>query len=187
MSGDFAVIGLGQFGRAVALSLVREGAAVLAIDQLQERAQMVEAEVDAVACADATNELALEELGARITAIDGVKDTTFANWFGGAYQKPENQVFSFAVAPNYLDIYPEMEVSAEHRKAFADTKNGALVGEGLARKFGWKVGDTVPMQSTIFPDKNGSQNWPFQIVGVIIGCIVVLVLMTYQIKRKNCW
>lgn len=106
-------------------------------------------------------------LGARIGQIDGVKDTTFANWFGGAYQKPENQVFSFAVAPNYLDIYPEMEVSAEHRKAFAETKDGALVGEGLARRFGWKVGDQVPMQSTIFPDRNGSQNWPFKIVGVI--------------------
>ncbi|KQW51851.1 MULTISPECIES: ABC transporter permease [unclassified Roseateles] len=106
-------------------------------------------------------------LGGRITQIDGVKDTTFANWFGGAYQKPENQVFSFAVAPNYLDIYPEMEVSAEHRKAFAETKDGALVGEGLARRFGWKVGDQVPMQSTIFPDKNGSQNWPFKIVGLI--------------------
>lgn len=106
-------------------------------------------------------------LGARIGQIDGVKDTTFANWFGGAYQKPENQVFSFAVAPNYLDIYPEMEVSAEHRKAFADTKDGALVGEGLARRFGWKVGDQVPMQSTIFPDRNGSQNWPFKIVGII--------------------
>ena len=51
MSGEFAVIGLGQFGRAVALSLVREGAAVLAIDQLEERAQLVESEVDAVACA----------------------------------------------------------------------------------------------------------------------------------------
>ena len=63
MSGEFAVIGLGQFGRAVALSLVREGAAVLAIDQLQERAQMVESEVDAVACADATDERALDELG----------------------------------------------------------------------------------------------------------------------------
>jgi trk system potassium uptake protein TrkA len=63
MSGEFAVIGLGQFGRAVALSLVREGAAVLAIDKEQERAQMVEAEVDAVACADATDERALDELG----------------------------------------------------------------------------------------------------------------------------
>jgi len=106
-------------------------------------------------------------LGNRIQQIDGVKDVTFANWFGGAYQKPENQVFSFAVAPNYLDIYPEMEVSAEHRKAFAETKNGALIGEGLAKRFGWKVGDQVPMQSTIFPDKNGSQNWPFTIVGII--------------------
>ena len=63
MSGDFAIIGLGQFGRAVALSLVREGAAVLAIDQLEERAQLVESEVDAVACADATDERALNELG----------------------------------------------------------------------------------------------------------------------------
>ena len=106
-------------------------------------------------------------LGARIAQIDGVKDATFANWFGGAYQKPENQVFSFAVATNYLDIYPEMEVSAEARKAFAETKDGALVGEGLAKRFGWKVGDQVPMQSTIFPDRNGSQNWPFKIVGFI--------------------
>ena len=106
-------------------------------------------------------------LGARIAAIDGVKDVAYANWFGGAYQKPENAVFSFAVSPNYLDIYPEMEVSAEHRKAFAETKNGALVGEDLAKKFGWKVGDQVPMQSTIFPDRNGSQNWAFTIAGII--------------------
>lgn len=106
-------------------------------------------------------------LGSRITQVDGVKDTTFANWFGGAYQDPHNQVFSFAVAPNYLDIYPEMEVSAEHRKAFAETKIGALVGEGLAKRFGWKVGDQLPMQSTIFPDKSGSLNWTFKIVGLV--------------------
>jgi putative ABC transport system permease protein len=106
-------------------------------------------------------------LGQRITQIDGVKDTTWANWFGGAYQKPENQVFSFAVAPNYLDIYPEMEVSPEARKAWAETKDGVIVGEGLVRRFGWKVGDTVPMISTIFPDRSGSQNWNFKIVGVI--------------------
>ncbi|MEH0167096.1 ABC transporter permease [Paucibacter sp. JuS9] len=106
-------------------------------------------------------------LSNRITQVDGVKDTTYANWFGGAYQDPHNQVFSFAVAPNYLDIYPEMEVSAEHRKAFAETRTGAIVGEGLAKRFGWKVGDTIPMQSTIFPDKSGSLNWSFKIVGLI--------------------
>lgn len=106
-------------------------------------------------------------LGARIAQVDGVKDTTYANWFGGAYQDPHNQVFSFAVAPNYLDVYPEMEVSAEARKAFAETRSGALVGEALAKRFGWKVGDQVPLQSTIFPDKNGSLNWSFKVVGLI--------------------
>ena len=106
-------------------------------------------------------------LGARIAQVDGVKDTTYANWFGGAYQDPHNQVFSFAVAPNYLDIYPEMQVSPEARKAFAETRTGALVGEDLAKRFGWKVGDRVPLQSTIFPDKSGSLNWSFQVVGLI--------------------
>src|SRR5471030_2121068 len=62
-----------------------------------------------------------QSLEARIAQVPGVKTVTYANWFGGAYQDPHNQVFSFAVAPNYLDLYPEMEVSAEQRKAFADT------------------------------------------------------------------
>jgi len=106
-------------------------------------------------------------LGSRIAQVDGVKDTTWANWFGGAYQDPHNQVFSFAVAPNYLDIYPEMEVSAEGRKAFAETRTGVLVGEALAKRYGWKVGDQLPLQSTIFPDKSGSLNWSFKIVGLI--------------------
>lgn len=106
-------------------------------------------------------------LSNRIQQIDGVKDVAFANWFGGAYQKPENAVFSFAVSPNYVDMYPEMEVSPAHRQAFAATKDGVLVGEALTRKFGWKVGDQVPMISTIFPDRNGSQNWTFKIVGII--------------------
>lgn len=63
MSGDFAVVGLGQFGRAVALHLVDQGAAVLAIDVDPERAKMVETSVDAVVVADAADERALAELG----------------------------------------------------------------------------------------------------------------------------
>src|ERR1043165_8031750 len=84
--------------------------------------------------------------------VPGVKAVTHANWFGGAYQDRHNQVFSFAVAPNYLDLYPEIAVGEAERKAFADTRTGALVGEGLAKRFHWKVGDRIPMQSTIFPD-----------------------------------
>ena len=103
----------------------------------------------------------------RIQAVDGVKMVTYANWFGGAYQDPHNQVFSFAVAPNYLDAYPEMVVTDQAKQAFASTRIGALVGEGLARRFNWKVGDKIPLQSTIFPDRSGSKNWQFEIVGLI--------------------
>ncbi len=106
-------------------------------------------------------------LQAQITRVDGVKNVTFANWFGGAYQDPHNQVFTFAVAPNYLDIYPEISVSDAERKAFAETRTGALVGEKLAQRYKWKVGDRVPLQSQIFPDRNGSKNWQFDIVGIL--------------------
>ncbi|MFL6696669.1 MAG: ABC transporter permease [Vitreoscilla sp.] len=108
-----------------------------------------------------------QSLGARIAQVPGVKSVTYANWFGGAYQDPHNQVFSFAVAPNYLDLYPEMAVSAAERKAFDDTRTGVLVGEGLAQRFHWKVGDRIPMQSTIFPDRSGSKNWVFDVEGII--------------------
>ena len=106
-------------------------------------------------------------LQARIGQVEGVKNVTFANWFGGAYQDPHNQVFTIAVAPNYLDIYPEVSVSDAERKAFAATRTGALVGEKLAQRYHWKVGDRVPLQSQIFPDRSGSKNWQFDIVGIL--------------------
>ncbi len=106
-------------------------------------------------------------LNDRIARTDGVKQVTYANWFGGAYQKPENQIFSFAVAPNYLDLYPEIEVDPAQRKAFDATRTGILVGEGLMKRFGWKVGQKIPLMSTIFPNSDGSKNWAFDIVGVM--------------------
>ncbi|MBB3196506.1 ABC transporter permease [Roseateles terrae] len=106
-------------------------------------------------------------LESRIGQVDGVQKLTYANWFGGAYQDPRNAVFSFAVAPNYVDMYPEMRVTDEALKAFASTRTGALVGERLAKKFNWKVGDRIPLQSTIYPDRSGNKNWEFEIVGLI--------------------
>ena len=108
-----------------------------------------------------------QALQAQIARVDGVKGVTYANWFGGAYQDPHNQVFSFAVPPNYLDLFPEVEVSPAERKKFEETRIGVLVGAQLAERFKWKVGDKIPLQSTIFPDKSGSKNWPFEVVGIL--------------------
>src|SRR3546814_4445929 len=63
----------------------------------------------------------------RIRQVDGVRDVTYANWFGGASQDPRNQTFSLAVAPNYLDLYPEIEVYAAEREALARHRHGVLV------------------------------------------------------------
>ena len=106
-------------------------------------------------------------LNDRITQVPGVKQVSYANWFGGAYQDPHNQIFSFAVADNYLDLYPEMAVSAAQRKAFASTRTGVLVGETLMTRFGWKVGQKLPLQSTIFTSSDGTKNWSFDIVGTL--------------------
>ncbi|TWI01815.1 putative ABC transport system permease protein [Luteimonas cucumeris] len=103
----------------------------------------------------------------RIKQVDGVQAATYANWFGGAYQDPRNQIFSFAVAPNYLDLYPEIEVDPKQREAFDNTRTGILVGELLMKRFGWKVGQKIPLQSTIFPNRDGSKNWSFDIVGTM--------------------
>lgn len=102
----------------------------------------------------------------QIANVPGVRDVAYANWFGGMYQEPKNFVFSYAVSDNYLDVYPEIKLSAAQRKAFDDTRTGVVIGEALAKKYGWKVGDKIPLQSTIFPRKNGDKTWPFDIVGI---------------------
>ena len=102
----------------------------------------------------------------QIANVPGVRDVAYANWFGGMYQEPKNFVFSYAVSENYLDVYPEIQLRAAQRKAFDDTRTGVVIGEALAKKYGWKVGDKIPLQSTIFPRKNGDKTWPFDIVGV---------------------
>ncbi|MGN6739392.1 ABC transporter permease [Dyella sp.] len=107
-----------------------------------------------------------QALQSRIAGVPGVRDVAYANWFGGIYQDPKNFVFSYAVSPNYLDVYPEIQLTPEQRKAFDNTRTGVVVGPVLAKKYGWKVGDKIPLQSTIFPQKNGDKTWQFDIVGI---------------------
>ncbi len=107
-----------------------------------------------------------QSLIARVQAVPGVKKVTWANWFGGYYKDPKNQGINIAVGDDYFSIYPELVVSDEARQAFDRTRTGALVGEALARRFGWKVGDKAVVTGAIFPDKaSGETTWTFDIVG----------------------
>jgi len=101
-----------------------------------------------------------------IRAVPGVADVTYANWFGGIYQDPKNFFPNEAVAANFLDAYPEWQFTPAARAAFRSTRTGAVVGAALARQFNWKVGDRIPLQATIFPQKNGSNTWTLDLVGI---------------------
>jgi putative ABC transport system permease protein len=103
---------------------------------------------------------------AQIRRIPGVEQVAFANWFGGIYQERKNFFANFAVSPDYLDMYPEFVLPEEQRQAFLDTRTGAIVGNNLAKRYGFKVGDRIPLQATIFPHRNGDNTWTFDLVGI---------------------
>jgi putative ABC transport system permease protein len=103
---------------------------------------------------------------ARLQAVPGVEMVTHNTWFNGIYQDPSNFFANIAVEPEpYLKVYPEFKVPPEQMKAWLDDRQGALVGKDLAARFGWKVGDRVPLQGTIYRPKSGDV-WEFNISGI---------------------
>lgn len=107
----------------------------------------------------------------RVRSLEGVRQTTHFNWFGGYFQDPKNFMVVMAVEPEtYMQVYDDqINVPADARQAFIRERTGALVGESMLKKWGWKVGDRVPVMSNIFTQKNGSRTWDFTIVGTFTG------------------
>jgi putative ABC transport system permease protein len=104
----------------------------------------------------------------RIEQVPGVVGVASADWFGSKYQNESNAFPVFAVDPaRYLDLYPEFTVYPAQREAFARTRTGALAGRRLATRFGWKVGQKLPISSEIHANRDGTMNWEFDLVGII--------------------
>jgi putative ABC transport system permease protein len=105
---------------------------------------------------------------AQIASVPGVTNVTFANWFGGYYQDLKNQIITYAAdMPTYLKIFPEIQVTEEQRQALFNTRTGALVGKKIADKYGWKVGDKIPISSAIWVKRSdNTSNWTFDVVGI---------------------
>lgn len=105
-----------------------------------------------------------------IERIDGVDLVTHQSWFGGIYQQPSNFFAQFAVEPEpFLDLYPEYVLSEEGKAAWLSQRTGVIIGSGLAKRFGWSVGDRVPLIVPIWVQKDGSQNWTFDISAIYEG------------------
>ena len=100
-----------------------------------------------------------------IKSTPGVRDVTWANWFGGIYKDPKNFFGQFAVDPeSYLRMYPEVILSPEEREAFLADRTGCIVGDGLAKKYGWQIGERIVIQPGI--PVYGSLDYPFTIRGI---------------------
>jgi putative ABC transport system permease protein len=111
-----------------------------------------------------------ESYKARIANLDGVGAVAHGTWFGGIYQDPKNFFAQMAVEPeDYLAMYPEFLLPAEQKQAWLDTRAGAIVGRSTANRFGFKIGDKVPIQATFWVKENGSRSWEFDVVGIYDG------------------
>lgn len=98
----------------------------------------------------------------RLRAIPGVEGVTWANWFGGRYGDGRRFFAQFAVdAESYLELYPEISIPEDQKAAFLRERGSAVVGERLLEVFGWRLGQDITIQGTIFPG-----DWTFTIRGV---------------------
>jgi putative ABC transport system permease protein len=111
-----------------------------------------------------------ESYKARMERIPGVSLVTHQTWFGGVYQDPKNFFMQNPVIPGeFLEMHPEFVLAPEQKKAWLQTRTGAIVGRKTADRFHWKIGDKVPIRSSIFPKEGGSDVWEFDIVGIYDG------------------
>ena len=126
----------------------------------------------------------------QVRQIEGVTDITHANWFGGYYQEVRNQFATFATDPeSWLRVYPkEFELPEDQKKAWIADRTGAIVGADTAKKYGFKVGQRVPIQGTIYRRPDGGP-WEFTIDGIydssIKGADKTNLLFHYQYLRET--
>jgi putative ABC transport system permease protein len=95
----------------------------------------------------------------RLAAVEGVKGVSWANWFGGWYQDPKVFFANFAVdGPSFLALYPELQVPEDQKQEWLRDRAGAVVGVDLMEKYGWRLGQNVVLNGTIYPGE-----WQFTI------------------------
>jgi putative ABC transport system permease protein len=117
----------------------------------------------------------------KLASTPGVRSVAIASWFGGSLRAkqvdlsaPANDAPDFAnffanfaiEAPEYLAMYPEYQVPAAEKQAFLDDQRGCLIGRDLAKRFGWKVGDTFFLESFIPPYRKPDGPFEFVVRGI---------------------
>ena len=106
-----------------------------------------------------------------VREVEGIAATSYAAWFGGYYQEPRNRLHTIAVEPHsYLAVYgDDLSLTEDARSTFIRERDSVLVGEAMAARFGWKVGDQVPIVNPRIARSDGAAGWTFRIAGIVQG------------------
>jgi len=100
----------------------------------------------------------------KMMTIPGIKAITHNNWLGGVYQDEKNFFPQFAIdIENQRTVFPEQVVPEDEWKTFINDRQGAIAGARTAKRFGWKIGDRIPIKTTIF---GGNGSWQFNLDGI---------------------
>ena len=103
----------------------------------------------------------------RMQTVKGVRNIAHLSFFGGYFQDAKNVIPAFATNVDKLAVvYPELNITPAQIEAMRTTRPGALIGRPLAKKYGWKVGDQIPVGTTLWPNNEGRNSWTFDIVGI---------------------
>ncbi len=98
----------------------------------------------------------------KIEKVPGVESISYANWFGGVYIDKKNFFSRMAVDPEtYFSVYPELQISPEELATFKQERNSCIVGSGIAKQFGFKIGDVIPLEGDIYPG-----HWEYVVRGI---------------------
>lgn len=104
----------------------------------------------------------------QVRSVPGVSAVAYATWFGGYYQEERNFFPQMPVEPeSYLKVYPEILLPEDQKQAWMNTRTGAVVAKTIAQRYGWKIGDRIPIQAGIWPyGPEGGNTWTFDLVGI---------------------
>lgn len=103
----------------------------------------------------------------KILSITGVSQVTYASWFAGFYRNEKQQLAMMAVDhQSYFNLYPEYQMEAEQLQQWQNNRIGLVVGRTIADKYDWKIGDKVPLSSSIWMNKRGQFSWEFEISAI---------------------
>jgi len=117
----------------------------------------------------------------RIAKIPGVADVTWQEWVGAYFQDPRQPITGFGVdAASFLEVHDDFKLPPEQAQTWLADKAGVIIGPLLAKHYGWKIGDHIPLRSNIWRDKQGNSTWDVNVDGIYAGGQGDQLLMHYK-------